>query len=85
VLFVREGVGQEGLAFAEALLKAGKVDLLLVHEGVRLAPNAVARARLVLRLKPGAQAFSLAGGRFPLYRLDTILDELDHGRGAATR
>ena len=85
VLFVREGVGQEGLAFAEALLKAGKVDLLLVHEGVRLAPDAVVRARLVFRLKPGAHAFSLAGEGFPLYRLDTILDELDLGLGTATR
>ena len=79
VLFVREGVGEEGRTFAESLLEAGRVDLLLVHEGVRLSPEAVRRARMVMRLKPGGHALSLGDARFPLYRLETILDELDAG------
>jgi len=79
VLFVREGVGEEGRAFAESMLAKGAVDLLLIHRGVQLSPSAVQGARLVLRLEPGGHALSLAGGRFPLYRLETILDELDAG------
>ncbi len=85
VLFVREGAGDEGRAFAESLLAKGAVDLLLIHRGVQLSPSAVQRARLVLRLEPGGHALSLAGGRFPLYRLETILDELDGGLGPPAR
>ncbi len=79
VLFVGERAGEAGRGFAESLLDRGEVDLLLIHEGVRLRPEAVRRARLVLRLKPGAYALSLAGEGFPLYRLTTILGEFDIG------
>lgn len=84
VLFVREGVSEAGRAFAESLLKRGKVDLLLIHEGVHLSPDATGRARLVLRLRPGGHAISVVGEGFPIYRLATILDQFDIGSGKPT-